>query len=267
MSIKDRIRKLLNIARDDAASECEIETAMRFAAKLMDEHRLTEADLQDGHDEQAAQERMVRDFAACTSNWMSFWEGHLGMFLCELIGTIGCYRGGTSEIRTPAGILVYGDDGKPMKRARLAFYGPDEDVTIAIAMFNELKQTIAAMGRLKFGGAFVGDGRAYCEGFVSGLFRKLKADRDAERSAIEAGARAIVAINRDKVDAICKATRARSEAFITRELGGKLGSGGSSRRRYSSAEAYRSGRSDGERTGVSVKRAGKLGAGSLSRLN
>jgi len=47
--IKERIRKLLNLANDDAAMGGEVRNAIAFAERLMATHHLSEADLPNGN--------------------------------------------------------------------------------------------------------------------------------------------------------------------------------------------------------------------------
>ena len=56
-AIKARLKGLLAIAKDDAASENEIQSALRIAARMMESHHLSEEDLQESEQDQFAEAR------------------------------------------------------------------------------------------------------------------------------------------------------------------------------------------------------------------
>ena len=56
--VKDTIRKLLNLAANDAATEGEVNNAIRFARKLMLEHQLSDDDCKAG--DESDEERIAR---------------------------------------------------------------------------------------------------------------------------------------------------------------------------------------------------------------
>ena len=84
---KDTIRKLLDLAADDAAAENEIENAIRFARKLMDKHNLSEDDLPQ------ADERIIdMEKEACAelfsqtgyAQWAD-WHKELSCVVCRIV--------------------------------------------------------------------------------------------------------------------------------------------------------------------------------------
>ena len=170
--IKDKIRKLMNLANDSGAFDGEIDNALRFARRLMLEHNIDEKELGQPQDpiEAAAKTQYAQADAFTHGTDLSLWESVLKNAICDLIGTIGCYRAhGKVEKRNEAGMLQFDSHGKTMRSTKLCFYGPAEDVRDAAMLFHEWTHVISAMARLKFGGCFHGDGRSYAEGFTQGI--------------------------------------------------------------------------------------------------
>lgn len=171
--VKDRIRKLLNVAENDAASQGEIDNAVRAARNMMHAFNLEEDDctLQD----EPSNEKDVAS-APTTGGKVTRWEGHLARVVCDLVGGVSCYQnsGGTGKIR----------NGKYTTFGSFCFYGRADLAKLAADTYEELCATVATMGRLKYRGWFRGDGAVYCQGFVSGLAQQIrKADEEAKQTA------------------------------------------------------------------------------------
>lgn len=165
--VKSRIRKLMNLAENDAAAEGEIENALRFAKKLMDEHHLTDADINLEQNKEI-EFSLLKVFT--DSSKSCYWEEQLFMFITKLVGTIGVYQSYDELKKNDHGFV---DLSKKGKVKVYAFYGPTEDVEIAKELWYVLQHTIAVMSVAKYGSVYRGDGRIYCEGFVSGLRSKI----------------------------------------------------------------------------------------------
>lgn len=257
---KATIRQLLNLANDDAAAKGEIENAMRFAAKLMEQHQLSDEDLSEVDDILLNLERaeMKCEAAHAESTKMTFWEGQAAMFACQLVGGVKCYRERAKTVRNSVGIVQLDPKtGRVLQRPSLVFYGVAEDVELARQVYSELVVTIAAMARLKYGGVFQGDGRQYCEGFTAGLHSQLKNDSaQALLAARTTGGNALVAVQGRA--AIVERKESLADKFITKELGVKIGGGGTSYR-SNGGSAYGDGRSDGSRHNASAERRKKIG--------
>ena len=179
--VKDRIRKLLNLAENDAASEGEINNAINFAQRLMQEHHLTKDDV---HAAAAAEEvaEMMKQAAYTTGAKASPWEAGLASFVAKMIGSVGVYTGGVETAKTTHGTTMFDAKGKPMSRSTYVFYGEAEEVRLATELYYDLSRTIAAMARMRYGGALRGDGRDYGLGFVSGLASQLAAAATAAKA-------------------------------------------------------------------------------------
>lgn len=258
--IKDRIRKLLNLANDSGAFEGEIDNAMRFARRLMLEHNITENDLGQPCDphEEAAKVEYSAAYVYSQGAKLSLWEGFLAFAVEKLVGTVGCYHAksqGQVAKRTSIGTLAFDANGKTQLASVIRFYGPAEDVRDAVEIYNEWSHTIAAMARLRYGGALRGEGADYAKGFAGALQRKVAKLVEEEKLLIaESGSRALVV--RGAHDLIA-AKRSRADDWLREEGVGRLAKGG--RAHVDMSEAYRSGMADGDKADFSRQRALKLG--------
>jgi hypothetical protein len=260
---KDTIRKLLNLAANDAAAEGEIANAVAFASRLMAEHSFSQADIDQGDtaadimaELDAAELGSAQSF--CGSSKQSSWEGWAANFVCDLIGGLKCHWKRADYPRTAAGIMIGREP-----RVAIKFYGLAEDAALAAEVYQELRETIAAMAKLRWGGVYRGEGRSYCEGFVSALNAKLrtqKAKETAELSKMLAAPQAtqggaLVVLARGQAEIVAK-KRELAEKY-QREKIGKLSAGRrASGRHYGGA--YQSGQADGARYEATATRRRKL---------
>ncbi len=163
--VLNKIKKLLSLANDKAAFDGEVDGALRAVRNLMLKHNIEQADV-DAHDPSKAQQtKFARRQTDSLGKDLSTWEAYLMVAICELIGTIKCYR---TYNKTAEGFTV------------IYFYGPEQDTETAKQMFIEWTEIIATMARMKFKTVFRGDGRSYAEGFAVGLQTKVKKIRDAD---------------------------------------------------------------------------------------
>ncbi len=242
-AIKSRVLKLLNLAECPEAVEGEIHNALAFARKLMDQHHLTEADLQD---EEIREEKMGKTVATCGGSKMSSWESALGGALVALFGSIGWYVGGKTKSRDEFGFLQRGETD----RQTAIFYGPVEDAELAKDMFEEIGKTIATMARLKWGGVYRGEGRSYCEGFAYELLNRVRKDVRENRTE---QCKALVLVKADDAKKWLK----NVEGVRLRSRGG--GSGGGLHHH----DSYGDGRSDGQKSDFQPRRRPKLNGGKM----
>ena len=261
-SVKKTIRDLLNLARNDAATEGEIDNAIRFARRLMDRHHIDEDDCHDPHTAAAVEELMD-----CGENWLdnqfiNQWEHGLAWFVRNLVGSVGHYINRPQTVRKN-GVLVFNANGKPRVASGFTFYGPAEDVVLATELFDNLRQTVIVMARLKHGGAMQGPGRSYAEGFVAGMSEKLSESRRADESA-SAESRALIV----RSTALAKVKQEKAKNWLATAKGIKLRnrSGGGGGGQYH-GNAYGEGRADGRKADVSATRKSKIDGSSQRRLN
>lgn len=181
-AIKARIGKLLNLAESGSgAAQGEIENALRFAESLMHRHNLDRAECEDRGIKTGDTPIGRAGFWFGTSR-DSKWETALAWLVCSAVGTVQWYGHGVSVRRTDHGTLADHDDTKRYRSCYL--YGPRDDCETARSMFDDLRLTIAAMARLKWGGCYRGSGRSYAEGFVDGLENQMN-ERRSRRPASE----------------------------------------------------------------------------------
>lgn len=262
--VKDTIRKLLNLARNDAAAEGEINNAIRFARRMMNQHNLSEEDLAE-NPEQSFREQMGAVGSAtmqCVrvgsqSRNVSTWEKWLATFVCKFVGGPRCYTDDEdAPRRNDRGIVELGNDGEPIFTRGIVFYGIAEEVQLAASLHRELATTIASMARLRWGGCFRGPGRSYAEHFVRGLSEQIHEEDQQELIAAQSDSRAMIVINQRK--ALTNAKRVRAEQWLRDEYGIHLTSVGGSRQVYHYEQAARDGFADGKKTPVNVARVPRL---------
>lgn len=242
-AIKSRVLKLMNLAQCPAAAEGEIHNAMAFARKLMDEHHLTEADLQD---EEIREEQMGKTVATCGGSKMSAWESALAHAIVALFGSIGWFVGGKTDPRDEFGILQRNEPD----RQTAIFYGPIEDAELAREMFEEIGKTIATMARLKWGGVYRGRGRSYCEGFSYELLNRVRKDVREHRTE---ECKALVLVKAEDAKKWLKDVEGIS---LSSQGGG--GQGG-----LHHHDSYGDGATDGRKSDFQPRRRPKLGGGKM----
>jgi len=235
--VKDRVRKLLNLAENDAASEGEIQNAMRAAQAYMDEYHIEREDLRE---DDAKPVEMREGQAYGGSANVARWEGWLSLAVSNVVGTVGVYSGKSTR-RNGFNVKTCGT---------FTFYGPAEDVRIACELFEEMVGVISTMAAGLYSGVYRGEGRSYCEGFSLELHRRT-VQQGKQRS--------------EKCTAIVVRGQAVARHWLERVAGVKLrsrGVGGGGKHHDS---AHENGRSDGRSAEFGAKRRGKI-AGGLKQL-
>lgn len=244
--IKDRVRKLLNLASNDAAAEGEIENALAFAQRLMDEHHIRESDVvaEIANDFDVAKEKMDRVSAYVDGARLARWEKTLSLAVAAACG-VGVYQERAQTVRDDHGIIVRNDKGQPFRAASFRYYGIADECRMASELFSEMAATIMSMARLKYNTVYRGEGRSYAEGFATALHRRCVQEQKAR-----ANTTAIVI--RDK-QALAK--RWLADECDVQLVSASSGAGG---RHYGSA--YDNGRADGRRASMSPNRRQYLGS-------
>lgn len=258
--VKDRIRKLLNLASNDAAADGEIDNALRFAQKLMADHHLSEDDIgPDGEcpEFDASIAEMKRQGVG-VGRKVSFWERKLCNFVERFVGGVRVYLDQQLVYsRTHLGFVRL-DNAKPMLGQTYYWYGPEEDVQLAAQLFDELRATIIAMARLKWGSVFRGDGASYAEGFVVGLWSKLEAsEADTRAIAYSSGVRALAVMNAREL--IIKSKQTAADKFLEKTIGVKLQSRAVAGKARDGDQSWNDGVVDGKGSDVLAARSKKLG--------
>jgi len=254
--IADKIRKLLAIASDDAASEAEIQNAMNFAAKMMAAHHLTEDDLSHEPDDdyKKVDKSEFGDRRSYVGRKAFHWEMVLATFVSRFVG-VPVYRDNQLRIvRNRRGIAQMDEKDNPRKGKSVVFYGVDEDAAIAAELYDELRGLIASMAVIRFASVYKGDGGMYSEGFVSGLFSQLKKAKNLENNS---GSTAMILVARR--DDLIKYKEKAAKNWLSKSQGIRVSKrGGQTRGARGSREAFSEGKADGASTNVGATRNKKL---------
>ena len=271
--VKSNIRAMLNLANDPAAAKGEIDNAMRFVTKLMDQHQLSDEDLSEVDDKLLELERkeMGKQSAYFNGCKLSEWESSAARLCCDLVGGVKYYVTHKQVYRVNGIVQLHpismfkGQQrgGNPITKPTVVFYGIAEDVEIARQIFAELTMTIASMAKLKWGGVFRKDGREYCEGFVSGMWDKLWKERKEQDNTAKLSntattkSTALVAI--ESRGLIVQKKTELAQSYLEGTLGIKLSKGGGfSGIKQRNSDAREEGRNDGKSHSVSSERRRKL---------
>lgn len=239
-SITDKLAKLLRLSQDEAATDGEIANALNLAARLMAKHQLTRDDIDLNATDPIARVRLGRHFAFSKSSKITSWEGQLAMFVTQFISSVSCYVG-RAEMVKYKGIAMLDSNGSPRTAVPVCFYGSDDDAESAVEMFAELRDAIATMAIVRWGGWARGDGGAYAEGFVSGLKTKI---HDAQAALLTSDQQTHALTLQSNKLAIAIVDKAKD--WLATEHKIKLGKrSGSSGSRSGSSAARREGRQDG----------------------
>lgn len=186
-AIKNRVRKLMALANDGQASDGEIENAMRMAGDLIDKHHL---DLEELTEEQRkrGEQDMGTGEGLTESSKFHQWETTLAWAICDLFGSVQFYMSGEKVPLRKNGIVqTYSGKyaGQVKMRRKIVFYGPVEEASEAGELYTEWCQLIATMGVVRWGGAYRGDGEAYCQGFA-GKLREIAREMNQKRLGVAA---------------------------------------------------------------------------------
>jgi len=230
-----KIRKLLRLAHDKGAAVGEVENAMRFARRMMDQCGITEdVVLLEESVEQTAG-RIVEEVAARRKAGIETFDSVLAnvpKYICD----VGVY-------------LDWGRDAKTGKYGQaVIFYGQPRDVAVAKAMYSELRLTMRTMARFVFGPQWSRQHSDYTKGFVSRLCaRAQELKRAAQSGQGLAGADG----------ATCTAIVLRKDvALSTYEAGLGLRYGQSRGWRVGGAGAFNRGREDAENVDLNTNGIG-----------
>jgi hypothetical protein len=249
--IKDKLAKLLRLGEDTAASEGEIQNALNLATQLMARHQLTRDDIDTSAPDPMAKVAMGRHFAFCKGSKLTSWENQISHFVKTFIGSVSCYVAGQMPVRKN-GIAAdfFGGAGEPRTAQAVAFYGSDEDARCAVALFEELRDAIATMAIVRWGGWARGDGFAYAFGFSQGL---IDAHKNARHNLMHQDQATHALILKSESTALAIVSKARDWLATTHnvQLQKRSGSRKVSMRGSNAHTALGEGRRDGANYNVS----------------
>lgn len=109
-NIKEKLKKLLSISKDDSASENEIESSLRIAARLMQSYHLSEEDLFESEEDQVSkiEKSSFKSIKTYVGGKKFKWETILLSYVARLVGGVVIYTGHRELKKTPSGLLVNG---------------------------------------------------------------------------------------------------------------------------------------------------------------
>lgn len=263
--VKKNIRQMLDIAGNEGAAAGEIESALRFANRLMEKHQLTEEDLPKAEqkivDLENAAFKTMSAFCIGDKSFQS-WHELAAHFTCEFVGGVKWYYRKNEVQRDEHGIVITNSNGKLKTKTLITFYGIEEDVEIAVAVFDQLLLTVVTMAKLRFGVVYrPGPGRSYCNGFIDGIYHKFHKDKAEQRQkALTANATGTALMVIDQRQAIIARKEALAKDWLANKAGVKTRKGTGASRRYGKVdgEAYNSGKEDGQKYTAGGERKKRL---------
>jgi len=238
--IKDTIKKMFNLAADNAAYDGEIANAINMARAMMEKYNISEEEIVNKKEEELKFTRS-RYYTKVTT--VSLWESRLAALIQKMVG-VCVYTENKVIPRNDIGMITSNGE-----KGCITWYGLPEDVNFAKEIYHETYQIIATMAICKWGGAFRGNGRSYCEGFVKSLGDKYYASKQTTSSS-----RALVVVT--KKQQLAKQWLEREHGIRTIKLKRQEGT-------YYH-DAYSDGRSDGQ--SFSFREKSKKNGGFQHRL-
>lgn len=168
-SIIRKIQKLMQMDGGNA-TEGEVRNAHEAAQRLMEQHAIEMADLEEGQPRDSIDRDRSRSELAAN---VSQWETSLAWAVHKMVPGVSWYRS-TEYKRT------FGGSGRMRRQSVVIWYGPTDLVEIAKNLFDETRGMIATMAQGIYGGVYRGRGRCYAEGFAYQL--KKRAEEQARGS-------------------------------------------------------------------------------------
>jgi hypothetical protein len=237
--IRERLAKLLRLGENAAATPGEIDNALRMAGEMMAKHQITRDDIDLDAVDPVARVAMGRHNVFYKGSRKTTWEVWLLNFVKELIGSVDSYSERVPLKRN--GIPVTDEYGSRVYGAAICFYGSADDAEEACAMFEEIRDDIARMGILNYGGWARGDGAAYCEEFAKALLYKSRAEKRTLINSNEQTGALILAGDKSALAIVSKAKNwLKTECKVSLSSGGSMGGS-----RSGSGDARGAGRRDG----------------------
>lgn len=254
----DKIKALMNKTSENGATDAEAQSAIDMAYRLMQKYQLTEDDLahepaDDYHKVDEAKHDRCRSFVGGV---FFFWEGSLATFVSQFVG-VEAYMDNRKNLVRKNGFVQFDQNDQPRYGKSIVFYGIAEDAVMAAELYDELRMLIASMAVAKYGTVFKGEGGAYAQGFVSGLFSKLgSAKADERRLAVDNTSLTLIARREDLIKYKSNKAKDWLEKTMGMKIRGKSYFNGVGGHGSATAEGWR----DGKETNVEGARRRKIQA-------
>jgi hypothetical protein len=149
--VVEKLRKLMALAKGAGASEGEVDNALRFARKLMDDYGIAEDSILLTEDVNTASRRIIEDTALKLGH-IHHHDINLAMatkYICD----VDLYLKGKREI---------------------VFFGMERDVAVAKALFSELRVIMRTMARFTVGESDGPSHKSFLIGFSSRIHVRAK---------------------------------------------------------------------------------------------
>jgi len=155
----EKVKKLLRLARDEAAAEGEVANALKAARALMDRYGIEESSIILDHTAEQLQQTMTKDGVVQRGK---VYKDEL--FMAHVVDAVCDTR--HYQFRT-------------MRGETLFFYGFQRNVAIAGALFKELMSTMRKMARNRFGQNWGTEHHDYGLGMIHCLWNRASAMKQA----------------------------------------------------------------------------------------
>lgn len=257
-----KIKKLLNIANNDASSDGDIQASMNAVHNLMNRHHLTEEDLahEPADDYKKTDDAEKGLYRSWLGGKMYSWESSLAVFVSTFVG-VPCYADKQKLQAQDNGILKRDRaTGKTWMGKSIVFYGVAEDAQIAKELYDDLRLLICTMAFAKFEQIYKLEGGKYCEGFVQGLDAQLKRENAQEKKLAQDTSSSTGLLVIERRDDLIKYKEKVATKWLKQKMGEKfkLRKGAQTSGASGDFEAWAQGVKDGKNTEVAATRNKKL---------
>lgn len=224
--IIERIKKLMAVANNGAATEAEVESYARMARKLIEEHNISEHEV------------LTKSEDARASAYDSIKEEDF-LSMARLVELHDKRMAAVAATICDCELYFRTEKNWQGKQVRetLVFYGLPTDLAVCRVFFAEIRATIKAMATVKYGSKWGTLHREYAVGFTSTLLRR---SQELKRNAAQ-GYGIVLA----------------KDALLTKWAANKLSLRSvksKATKDYSRSSAYHQGRQDGNKFDLGVDR-------------
>lgn len=214
-NIIERVKKMLSLANDAAASEGEVENALRLARKLMTQYGIEDAQL----DSRSTDSTNVIRETSATRSGFGIWEQQAAQVVASICDTR----------------VVHSTDRIHRKKS-IGFIGFPTDVAVSLEMYPTVVISVRTLARAKYGTGWTSEHQAYALGFVQGLRYKARVWKEEAASSTAIVLRKDLAINRwVETQGLSTRTERRADS------------------RFTESNAFATGVSDGRKIGLTKK--------------
>jgi|GEM_PF-6631918 hypothetical protein len=242
----ERIRKLLRLAENCAASDGEIKNAMDAALGLIAQYQFEQAEIE-VEAPNDKEEQFASAWVSSGARQATVWAFTLADAVAKAVGSVGVYE---KRATVTKGVF----EAKVIE-CGYTFYGPAADVQFTQELYSEWLLVITTIGQGRYGNVIRNGGREYCQGFSMAI-HKIAEDLYRPGSTALPGkeSHALVRLNSSLAQKRSAASDwLKGQGVTLRYTKVGLPNSGST--------AYINGYRDGQDSGFGVSRQKPLGAG------